>query len=221
MIAACLNHHKTASHTETLNQKLNLANLSCGLKTISDSCPGSLYAQKPLWHWRRLSFMATMKGVLVKPGSHDDCDHGGLSERAVWQHCTVKAPALSIMEQLFGARCARALEHRVNRGEEQCKQRWDDGSCFPATVKGGKHPRELDRGVVDTGMHKHQYTPRCGKKGGLYCETVMLYSSLRFPYNTWPLCFYFDGMNNSRIWDRNHTCYPLGGSLVFFIVYEI
>lgn len=99
--------------------------------------------------------MATMKGVLVKPGSHDDCDHGGLSERAVWQHCTVKAPALSIMEQLFGARCARALEHRVNRGEEQCKQRWDDGSCFPATVKGGKHPRELDRGC----RHRNAQTP--------------------------------------------------------------
>ncbi len=171
MIAACLNHHRTASHTEILNQKLNLANLSCGLKTISDSCPGWLYAQKPLWHWRRLSFMATMAGVPAEPGSHHSSDHGGLSVRAVWQHCAVETPALSIMEQLFGARCARALEHRVNRGEEQCKQRWDGGSCFPATVKGGKHPRELDGGVVDTGMHKHHYTGRCGKKGeGVYCE---------------------------------------------------
>ncbi len=98
------------------------------------------------------------------PGSHHGSDRGGLSESAVWQHCAVEAPALSIMEQLFGARCARALEHRVNRREEQCKQRWDGGSCFPATVKGGKHPRELDGGVVDSGMHKHHYTGRCGKK---------------------------------------------------------
>ena len=35
-----------------------------------------------------------------------------------------------------------------------------------ATVKGGKHPRELDGEVVDTGMHKHHYTGGCGKKGG-------------------------------------------------------
>lgn len=112
--------------------------------------------------------MATMAGVPAEPGSHHGSDGGGLSERerAVWQHCAVEAPALSIMEQLFGARCARALEHRVNRGEEQCKQRWDGGSCFPATVKGGKHPRELDGGVVDTGIHKHHYTVRCGKKAG-------------------------------------------------------
>lgn len=191
MIGACLNHHQTASHTETLNQKLNLANLSSGVKTISDSCPGSLYAWKPLWHSRRLSFMATMKGVLVKPGSHDDCSDGGLSERAVWQHCTVKAPALSIMEQLFGARRTRALEHRVNRGEEHCKQRRDDGSYFPATVKGGKHPREWGRGVVDTGMHKHQST-RCGKKRGL------------FSYSPWALCFYFDGMNNCKSWEESN-----------------
>ena len=91
----------------------------------------------------------------------------------MWQRCAVEAPALSIMEQLFGARCARAPEHRVNRGEEQCKQRWDGGSCFPATVKGGKHPREQDRGVVDTGMHKQHYTGRCGKKE---CNTTALLS---------------------------------------------
>ncbi len=84
--------------------------------------------------------MATMAGVPAELGSHHGSDHGGLSERAVWQRCVVEAPALFIMEQLFGARCTRALEHRVNRGEEQCKQRWDGGSCFPATVKGGKYP---------------------------------------------------------------------------------
>lgn len=109
--------------------------------------------------------MATMAGVPAEPGSHDCTDHGGLSQRAVWQRCVVEAPALSIMEQLFGARCARVLGHRVNRGEEQCKQRWDGGSCFPATVRGGKHPGELDGGVVDTGMHKHHYTGRCGERG--------------------------------------------------------
>lgn len=119
--------------------------------------------------------MATMKGVLVKPGSHYDCNHSRLSERALWQHSILKAPALSIMEQLFGAWCARALELRVNRGEEQCKQRWDDGNCFPATVKGGKHSREIDRGVVNAGMHKHEYTARWGKKGGCIVknETVI------------------------------------------------
>lgn len=179
MIAACLNHHRTAAHTETLNQKLNLANLSCGLKTISDSCPGWLSAQKSLWHWSRLSFMATIADVPAEPGSHHSSDRGRLWERAVWQSCVVESPALSIMEQLFGALCARALEHRVNRGEEQCKQRWDGGSWFPATVKGGKHPRELDGGVVDTGLHKQHYTERLGKGGEWHIvkgKKVMLYS---------------------------------------------
>lgn len=170
MISACLNHHRTASIQRHLIKSWTWQILSCGLKTISDSCPAWLYAQKPLWHWGRLSFMATMAGVPAEPGSHRGSDQGGLSKRAVWQHCAVEAPALSIMEQLFGARCARALEHRVNRGEEQSKQRRDGGSCFSATVKEGKHPRELDGGVVITGMHKHHYTRRCGKRGGVYCE---------------------------------------------------
>lgn len=106
-----------------------------------------------------------MAGVPAEPGSHHAADFGGPSVGAVWQRCAVEAPTLSIMEQLFGALCARALEHRVNRGEEQCKQRWDGGSCLPATVKGGKHPRELDGRVVNTGMHKQRYTRRCGEKG--------------------------------------------------------
>lgn len=166
MIAACLNHCGTASHTETLNQKLNLANLSCGLKTISDSCPGWLCAQKLLWHWSRLSFMATLAGAPAESSSHHSSDRGGLSERAVWQRCA------SIMEQLLGALCARVLKHSVNRGEEQCKQRWDGGSCFPATVKGGKHPGDINGGVVDTGLYKHHYTGSRGKGGwgvGTYC----------------------------------------------------
>lgn len=103
--------------------------------------------------------MATMAGMPAKPGSHHDSDHGGLSERAVWQSCVVEALALFIMEQLFGARCTRALEHRVNRGEEQCKQRWDGGSSFSATVKGGKHPRELDEGGRVGCRHRNAQTP--------------------------------------------------------------
>lgn len=62
-------------------------------------------------------------------------------------------PVPFIMEQLSGARRTMAVKHRVNR-EEQCKQRWDNGSYFPGTLKGGKHPRVIERGVVDTGIHK-------------------------------------------------------------------
>lgn len=137
-----------------------------------------------MWFWRqsltvapadcvprsRLSFMATMADMPAALVSRHSGDRGGLWEGAVWQSCVVEAPALSIMEQLFGVLCARVLERRVNRGEEQCKQRWDGGSWFPATVKGGKHPRELDSGVVDTGLHKQHYTERCGKEVGAYCE---------------------------------------------------
>lgn len=45
-----------------------------------------------------------------------DCNGGGLSEQAA-------APALSTMEQLFGAPCARTPEFRVNKEGELRKQR--------------------------------------------------------------------------------------------------
>ncbi|CAK6963048.1 Hypothetical predicted protein [Scomber scombrus] len=114
-----------------------------------------------------------MAGMPAKPGSHHDSNHGGLSERAVWQSCVVEALALFIMEQLFGARCTRALEHRVNRGEEQCKQRWDGGSSFSATVKGGKHPRELNEGGRVGCRHMNAQTPlhkKLWKERWMYCE---------------------------------------------------
>jgi len=106
--------------------------------------------------------MATMAGVPAEPGSRHACGRGGLSEGAVRQRCVVEAPALPIMEQLFGARCARALELRVNRGEEQCKQRWDGGSCFPAAVNGGKQPQITRRRGC---RHRNAQTPRHGGRG--------------------------------------------------------
>lgn len=40
MIAACCESPQLCIPDEALNQKLNSPNLSCGLETISDSCPG-------------------------------------------------------------------------------------------------------------------------------------------------------------------------------------
>lgn len=97
-------------------------------------------------------------------------------QRAVWQCCSAEAAAPSLMEQLFGAWCARVLEHRVNRGEEQCKQNEKgEGGLDLCYHERGKHPRELNGGVVNTGMHKHHYIAALGRNegAGVHCETTI------------------------------------------------
>lgn len=45
-------------------------------------------------------------------------------------------------------------------------RRGEGGVWISATVSGGKHPRELNGGVVNTGMHKHHYIAALGRNEG-------------------------------------------------------